>query len=78
MSDYGLRAGTAEIRTAGPITFGPDGILFLANNPTATVFAVDVADTAAVRPRDLPGGPSTWRTSTSGSPPIWAASPRTS
>ena len=47
MSDYGLRVGTAEVRTAGPITFGPDGILFLADNPTATVFAVDIADTAA-------------------------------
>src|SRR5450755_166953 len=46
MSDYGLRVGTAELRSAGPITFGPDGILFLADNVAATVFAVDVADTA--------------------------------
>ncbi len=58
MSDYGLRVGTAEIRTAGPITFGPDGILFPADNPTATVFAVDVADTtadpvSAIAPFDL-------------------------
>ena len=54
MSDYGLRVGTAEIRTAGPITFGPDGILFLADNPSATIFAVDIADPGSP---DAAGGP---------------------
>jgi hypothetical protein len=44
MSDYGLQVGTADIRSAGPIAFGPAGILFLADNETAKVFAVDVAD----------------------------------
>ena len=44
MSDYGLELGTADIRSAGPITFGPAGILFLADNAAAKVFAVDVAD----------------------------------
>jgi hypothetical protein len=44
MSEYGLRAGAADVRSAGPITFGPDGILFLADNIAAKVFAVDVAD----------------------------------
>ena len=44
MSDYGLRIGTPDIKSAGPITFGPDGILFLADNGSAKVFAVDVAD----------------------------------
>src|ERR1700744_4007549 len=37
-------AGKAGLRSAGPITFGPEGILFLADNAAATVFAVDVAD----------------------------------
>jgi hypothetical protein len=44
MSGYGLRAGSADLRSAGPITFGPAGILFLADNVSAKVFAVDVAD----------------------------------
>jgi len=44
MSDYGLRIGTADIQSSGPITFGPDGILFVADNVAAKVFAIDVAD----------------------------------
>ena len=44
MSEYGLSVGTAELRSAGPIAFGPVGILFLADNASAKVFAVDVAD----------------------------------
>lgn len=46
MGDYGLKVGTPEIRSVGPITFGPDDILFVADNATATVFALDVADPA--------------------------------
>jgi hypothetical protein len=44
MGEFGLRTGTADVRSAGPITFGPAGILFLADNVSATVFAVDVGD----------------------------------
>jgi hypothetical protein len=44
MSEYGLRPGSADVQYAGPITFGPAGILFLADNGSARVFAVDVAD----------------------------------
>lgn len=44
VSDYGLTTGTVRIGTAGPITFGPDGILFLADNGAAKVFAVAVPD----------------------------------
>jgi hypothetical protein len=44
MGEFGLRAGRADLRSAGPITFGPAGILFLADNAAAKVFAVDVAD----------------------------------
>jgi hypothetical protein len=56
MSEYGLVNGTATIGSAGPIEFGPAGILFLADNATATVFAVDVADpgpAAGSEPFDL-------------------------
>ncbi len=44
MGEYGLQVGTPEIRSVGPITFGPDGILFVADNDQAMVFAIDVAD----------------------------------
>jgi hypothetical protein len=44
MGEFGLQAGRVDLRSAGPITFGPAGILFLADNVSAKVFAVDVAD----------------------------------
>src|ERR1700688_1939487 len=44
MGEFGLRRGRVDLRSAGPITFGPAGILFLADSMAATVFAVDVAD----------------------------------
>ncbi|HEY1573108.1 MAG TPA: hypothetical protein VGG05_17330 [Pseudonocardiaceae bacterium] len=44
MGEYGLTVGTVELRSAGPITFGPEGILFLADNVAATVYAVEIAD----------------------------------
>ncbi len=47
MSAYGLQRGSVKIETAGPITFGPEGILFLADNSAARVVAVDVADPGA-------------------------------
>ncbi len=56
MGEYGLRTGTVRLRSAGPITFGPEGILFVADNGAATVFAVDVADpgpAAGADPFDL-------------------------
>jgi hypothetical protein len=44
MSELGLQRGRLDLRSAGPITFGPAGILFLADNAAAAVFAIDVAD----------------------------------
>jgi hypothetical protein len=44
MSEFGLKRGTMGLRSAGPITFGPEGILFLADNAAATVYAADIAD----------------------------------
>lgn len=46
MTDYDLQPGSAALTSAGPITFGPDGILFLADNATGSIVAVDVADHA--------------------------------
>src|SRR5688572_20026745 len=56
MSEHGLKVGTADIRSAGPITFGPAGILFLADNASAEVVAVEIADpgaAAGAEPFDL-------------------------
>ncbi|MBO0867656.1 MAG: hypothetical protein J2P15_03740 [Micromonosporaceae bacterium] len=44
MADYGLRPGRVRLASAGPIAFGPAGILFLADNVAAKVYAADVAD----------------------------------
>jgi hypothetical protein len=47
MSDYGLQTGSTTVTSAGPIAFGPDGILFVADNVGARILAVDVADEGA-------------------------------
>jgi hypothetical protein len=44
MSEHGLQVGTPGIESVGPITFGPGDVLFVADNATANVFAIDVAD----------------------------------
>ena len=41
---YGLEVGSCDLRSAGPIVFGPDGILFVADNAAARVIAVAVSD----------------------------------
>lgn len=41
---YGLRSGSPDLKSTGPIAFGPDGILFVADNVSATVFALAVDD----------------------------------
>ncbi|MCW2522986.1 MAG: hypothetical protein JWO63_1321 [Frankiales bacterium] len=52
MGDYGLSQGILNLKSIGAITFGPDGILFLADNVDAAVYALDVADSAP--PADAP------------------------
>lgn len=46
MSEYGLKQGTPEIASVGALAFGPDDILFVADNMSATITAVNVADTS--------------------------------
>jgi hypothetical protein len=56
MGEFGLERGRVELGSAGSITFGPAGILFVADSTAATVFAVDVADpgpASAAGPFDL-------------------------
>jgi hypothetical protein len=44
---YGLEIGTPGIKLVGPLAFGPEGILFVADNLGATIFAIDVGDAGA-------------------------------
>ena len=44
---YGLKVGTPGVKSVGPITFGPEGILFVADNVGATIFAIDVGAAGA-------------------------------
>jgi len=46
---YGLQVGRPALKSVGPITFGPDGILFVADNAAATIFAIDVQDSETPR-----------------------------
>jgi hypothetical protein len=44
MTKYGLSVGDPQLSSVGAIAFGPEGILFIADNAAATVFAIDVQD----------------------------------
>lgn len=37
-SFYGLKRGTASVKSVSAIAFGPDGILFIGDSRSATVF----------------------------------------
>ncbi len=53
-----LKAGKAGLQSAGPITFGPEGILFVGDTKGATIFAFDTGDrqpNKAAAPVDLEG-----------------------
>lgn len=41
---YGLTKGKPDIKSAGPIAFGPDGLLFIGDPMGAAVFAVQTGD----------------------------------
>jgi hypothetical protein len=56
VGEYGLEVGAVELSSAGPIAFGPEGILFVADNAAAKVYAVDIADpgpAAGAEPLDV-------------------------
>ncbi|HEX8358243.1 MAG TPA: hypothetical protein VF610_12550, partial [Segetibacter sp.] len=44
-SAYGLKKGTPDIKSISSLTFGPDGILFIGDSKSASVFAVNTKDT---------------------------------
>src|SRR3954464_7929106 len=39
-----LKAGKAELKSAGPLAFGPDGILFVGDSAGAAILALDSDD----------------------------------
>ena len=38
---YGMHQGTPEIKSISAIAFGPDGIIFIGDSKSASVYAVD-------------------------------------
>lgn len=53
----GLTAGKADLKSAGPLAFGPDGILFVADSMQASIFAIDTEDkkSSPAAPVDIKG-----------------------
>jgi len=41
-----LKKGTPDLKSAGPLAFGPDGILFVGDTQGAALFAIDTGDRA--------------------------------
>src|SRR5947209_17696536 len=39
-----LKKGTPDLKSAGPLTFGPDGILFVGDTQGGALFAIDTGD----------------------------------
>jgi hypothetical protein len=39
-----LKKGTPDIKSAGPLAFGPDGVLFVGDTQGAAIFAIDTGD----------------------------------
>src|SRR5262249_51860199 len=39
-----LKAGTPDIKSAGPLAFGPAGVLFVGDRQRAAIFAIDSGD----------------------------------
>lgn len=47
MADHGLKKGTPDIKHAGPLAFGPDGILLVGDSLNAAVYAIETGDSSA-------------------------------
>lgn len=43
-ADYGLKEGNADLQSAGPLAFGPDGVLFVGDSKGAAIFALDTGE----------------------------------
>jgi len=49
----GMKTVKLELKSAGPVAFGPEGILFVADPLAATVHAVATGDTAAAKKKKV-------------------------
>ena len=56
-----LKQGNPQIKSAGPLGFGPDGILFVGDTQGPALFAIDTGDRTAGRPRSARSRSRTWR-----------------
>ena len=43
-ADFGLKSGTVDLKSAGPLAFGPNGILLIGDPLGAAIYAVDTGD----------------------------------
>jgi hypothetical protein len=48
-STVGMTAGKAQLKSAGPLAFGPDGVLFVGDSTGAAIVALDVDDRTPAR-----------------------------
>jgi hypothetical protein len=44
----GLTAGAVELKSAGPLAFGPEGVLFVGDPRAATIYAIDTGERTGV------------------------------
>jgi hypothetical protein len=49
-----LKSGTVELKSAGPLAFGPQGILFIGDPAGGAVYAIDTGDRIAPKEVDRP------------------------
>jgi len=49
-----LKEGTPELKSAGALAFGPDGILFVGDYTAGAIFALDTGDRTPSTSKDLP------------------------
>src|ERR1700678_2915945 len=45
----GLTTGKAQLKSAGPLAFGPDGVLFVGDSAGAAIVAIDTRDSKATK-----------------------------
>ena len=50
----GLKKGTVELKSAGPLAFGPQGILFIGDPQAAVIYAIDTGDRTPAESKDKP------------------------
>src|SRR5262249_44587393 len=49
----GMTTGKVDVKSAGPLAFGPDGVLFIGDSLGAKVVAIDTGDTKAGAPASV-------------------------